>query len=288
VLRAPEADFAEADKQERTSLQSLKDAKAEAEKLQEDSEEREQQRKREELREKYQQMLEQHLQVQTATKELVGQEQSRRTRAAARQMSQQQKLVREGLAQIRSDTAELAEAKIFDFAHTRLEQLLTRAGAELEQGNATTAVASDQSTVTAILSSLVEALKSTRDKKDDLQDGGGGGGGEGGQQGGQPPPLVPPLAELILLRGMQAEAAARTAAQGAVAEQAGTDAGALKAEIAQTAELQQQLADLAQQLLDALQEQQNQEQTPPLEKGEATPADTSPDDAGEEKESEKP
>jgi hypothetical protein len=247
VLRADAPDFGEADREERVSLQRLEDAKAEAEKLQEEGEERRQQRQREELRERYEQMLEQHLGVQTATKQLAAEEQTRRTRATARQLALQQKLVRDGLAQIRSETEGLAEVKVFDFAHTRLESTLVRIGATLEQGNATQGVVADQATVTGILASLVEALKSEREKEDDLQDAGGGGGGGGGGQQGGPQPLVPPLAELVLLRGMQAETNARTAQL----ENAG-DA----AEIAQTAELQQQLANLAQQLLDALQQQQ--------------------------------
>jgi hypothetical protein len=254
VLRAPQPDLGEADREERVSLDRLEDAKAEAQKLQEESEDRQQQRQREQLRERYEQMLQQHLATQTATKEIVTQEPTRRTRATARQLAMQQKLVRDGLAQIRSETEGLAEAKVFDFAHTRLDATLARVGAELEQGNATPAVATDQGTVTAILASLVEALRTDRQQNDELQEAGGGAGGGGGQQGGQQP-LVPPLAELVLLRGMQAETNARTAQLEAAGNDAG-DQAEIDAGKKQTAELQQQLADLAQQLLEALQQQQ--------------------------------
>src|SRR6185295_1283778 len=87
-----------------------------------------------------------------------------------------------------------------------------------------------------------EALKDA-DKKDDFREQNEGNNGGGGGGGGQPEPLVPPIAQLRLLRGMQAEAAERTRSA-----DDSRDAG----EVDALSTLQRELADMGKALIEKM------------------------------------
>lgn len=122
-----------------------------------------------------------------------------------------QEAQRQSLDQLRQKTEELKDAKVFQFAHKRLDEVMARAAAALADGEATRAAAADQSAAERMLESLVEALKED-DRKNDFREGSDGGSGSGGQggQNGEQQPAIPPIAELRLLRMIQQEIADRT------------------------------------------------------------------------------
>jgi hypothetical protein len=255
ALRATPPDQPEADSNERTDLARLKDALEEARKLDDQAEERQDDRKRAELRKQYAELLELQLALSTETQPLSGRDLDRRQRAAARTLGGRQDELRRRMAEIRTASSELSEASLFDFAHRRYDGAAERASKPLSEGTAPASVARDQLAAQRVLEGLVAALDEAQKKKDDFkddEDGGGGGGGGGGGQGGEKKPLIPPIAELKLLRAMQAEAAERTrdlqdAARGS--------------ELPGVADLQSQLANFAAELLKKI-KQENQSPAP--------------------------
>lgn len=262
ALRAQPIDLASAEPQERTSLQRLKDALEEAKKQNDEAQNRDDERVRRELRRAYAEALEEQSALRADAQPLLDVEPSRRTRSQARAIGDKQSQLRDKLEQLRSKTQDLQEAKVFDFAHTRLDRAMAGASQTLREGAFTRAADRQQATAIATLRSLLEALKEQEKKDDGLKNQGGGGGG-GGQSGGQQK-TIPDMAELILLRGLQAEAAERTRSLGE-----GIDVDA--AELDDVATLQDDLAKQAQALLERL--QQNQPGIAPA------PAPRQPDDA---------
>jgi hypothetical protein len=240
ALRAP--DQPEADESEHISLKRLKDAKAAAEKLDQDAADRDSQRKKDELKKAYREALELEAALKADTAPLLGKELDRRDHATARSLGERQDAIRQAMSEIRSRTSEMDDAKIFDYAHTRLDQTAAQASAPLKEGEAPTRVGRDQNSIIRILQGLLDAVND-QDKKDKDkfrdEDQGGGGGGGGGQQ-----PLLPPIAELKLLRFLQQEAADRT--------RAAADGGADNAELDGLSHLQRDLADQGKALLEKL------------------------------------
>ena len=252
ALRHDPADSGEAQTQEEQSLEKLREARALAEKLDRDAQQREQNRKKAELKKKYAAALARQLSLRDSARDLAGQELTRRVRNSARLIGEDQQALREELAKMIEETRELAEAKVFEFAHTRLDELMAAAADKLGQGEPDNSVTRRQTSAARVLQSVIDALDSSRQDDEDFREQeqaqqGGGGGGQSGQQ-----PLVPPAAELKLLRSMQQEAIEMTRA----AEEAGdTDRGAIADD---AAKLQEGIASQAQGLLNKLQEQQQQ------------------------------
>ncbi len=230
---------------EEESLARLKEAKGEAEKVDRNEEAREQQEKRRELRAAYTGLLEREVQIRERTGALAAiDELNRRDRASVRALGEEQTTLRVELADLLEKTTELSEAKIFAFAHARADAAAGRAAEQLRAGEPRVAI-EPEDRVVSILQGLVRALRS--DPRSDQQpefsegsSGGGGGGGAGGQA-----PLIPPLAELVLLREMQAQVAAETRAM---------DEARTGRDVEPLSEAQRQLAEIGK----ALVEQMNQ------------------------------
>jgi hypothetical protein len=221
---------------ERESLKQLEAAKAAAEKVDQQAEQRQQERKRAELKKKYQELFDQQASVKDGVDGLIGIEATRRTRAAARQLAIDQSAIRAALAELHGATKDLQDAKVFDFAHTRLNGLMDESIRALEAGGADVLVQRRQVSTLRTLKNIIEALDDGKrpDKpfRENEQAGGGGGSGQ------RPQRLVPPAAELKLLRLMQIETAELTRA-GSEPGPDGTslldDASALQAELAREA-----------------------------------------------------
>jgi len=242
----------EADANERISLARLKDARDAAQKLEEEAAEREEDRKKDELKKLYTESLELEVALRADTLPLIGKELDRRDRQTARALAQRQEEIRARLSELRSSTQEMEEAKVFDYAHTRLDGAAASIVKTLTEGAAPDSVARDQGSIIRILQGLIEAVNDMQKKKDDFREDQGGDGGEGSGGGGnQPQPLIPPIAELKLLRFMQVEAAelTRAAADKPDAEQT-----------EHVSRIQRELADQGKALLERL--QQNQSPTP--------------------------
>ncbi|MEZ6318658.1 MAG: hypothetical protein R3B49_07895 [Phycisphaerales bacterium] len=263
ALRAAPPDAAEADRQERASLLLLRRAQAEAERLLEQAEQREADRLRRELRQAYRDALEEQAALAGETTPLVGQRLSRRDRATARSLGGRQDELRQRVADILSQIDGLTDVRVFALAHRRLDALMHTAADALTQGDPTDRTARDQAGAARLLASLADALKNPDTPESPFEQanaggGGQGGGGQGGQQQDQGP--VPPIAELMLLRSMQQQAAELTRLLG----DAGSDADA--GEISGVADLQRSLADETAELIRKMNENQ----------GEAVPLDEAP------------
>lgn len=239
ALRAAPADTPEADGSERTSLSRLRAALAEAERLEKEAEDRDSARQRAELRKAYIEALELQAAIQGDATPLLGRELSRREKIASRGLGEREQSLRATLSELRSKTQEMEDAKVFAFAHRRLDEAMARAGDTLSKGSPTDGTRRDLAASVRMLQSLVLALSQDKPKDEFREDDGGGGGGGSGS--GAKPPLIPPLAELKLLRAMQAEA-------GELTRSADTTPEDLKA----AAELQGQITQEAQALLERI------------------------------------
>jgi len=246
ALRAQPADHPEADENERVSLARLAEAVAEAERLESEAEDRDSARKLDELRQAYREALELQLALNAETIPLLGKELGRRERAVLRGLAARQDGIRQSLSQLRSNTQDLADAKLFDYVHTRLDHATADATAPMREGVVSAAVARNQRDTVRLLEGLLQSLADAKKKDQFRGDNGGGGGGGGGAAGAGSQPLIPPAAELKLLRFMQQEAADQTRS---LSEAAG---GGDPAEMAGLTRLQRELAEQAQGLLDKI------------------------------------
>ena len=147
---------------------------------------------------------------------------------------------------------------------------MAQASKTLRDGAFTKVADRQQASSIATLRSLLDALKEDKKQDDELKNAGGGGSGSGGGAGGEQK-AIPDLAELVLLRGLQAEAAERTRVLGE--PNAGVDAS----ELEDVGQLQEELTRQGQGLLEKLQ-QQNGPKIPPVKIDDAQPAgDKEPD-----------
>lgn len=240
--RPPNSD--EAMDQEEASLRALQEALALAMRTDEQAQNREEARAKAELSKAYGRALDRQVTIRDATDPLIGQEATRRTRNSARLLGQDQEILRQELADVRRKTEGLRDARVFDFAHQRLDELMDRAAKVLVEGEATDDVRRRQVSSIRVLRSLIEALDESRKKDDPFRENeqSEGGGGQGSGQGGG---LFPPAAELKLLRSLQEEALAQTRS---------IDESGLAASDPQTVEeigrLQRELAEQAKSLLE--------------------------------------
>ncbi len=250
ALRRSPVDSGEAQGQEELSLSKLREARALAEKLDRDAQQREQSRKKAELKKKYAAALAKQIALRDSTQDLSREELTRRVRNAARLIGEDQQSLRTEISGMLTETRELTEAKVFEYAHSRLDELMAAAADRLGQGEPDAGVLRRQASAARVLQSLIDALDSSRKDDDDFrqqeENQQGGGGGQGGQQ-----PLVPPAAELKLLRAMQQEAIemTRAADEGAAEERSSISEDA--------ARLQDGIAAQARQLLERLSEERS-------------------------------
>ncbi|HMN42185.1 MAG TPA: hypothetical protein PKE29_15170 [Phycisphaerales bacterium] len=199
-----DADSAAALGHELGALDKLNAALELAQKLDQNAEKRQNERKRAELRQKYEEAARAEAGIRDSAQGLVGVEDNRRNKSIARRLSEEQNTLRATVDQIRKDTDGLADARVFTFAHDRLDALMTGAAATLAEGTSDAPVVRAQTSAARLLMSLAEALDDRKQDEEAFREGQqSGGGGEGG---GAEQPVVPDAAELVLLRLMQLEA----------------------------------------------------------------------------------
>ncbi len=241
-----------AGRREATSLEQLHQAKAEAERLQEEAQQREQDRRLEELQGAYRELLERQVVLQSEVDEFVDEELTRRQRARVRGLGEQQWTLGEDLTAVRETNDDLEATTVFTLALDRIDAASAAAAESLRRGVADRSVQRSQATVARLLRSMLDALEQERPEQDEFGEGaqqGGGGGAGGGEQ-----PLVPPIAELKLLRAMQIEAAAWTRAI--------DEEGASAAELSELTTLQQDLADRGRTLIEQMTQRPAAEESP--------------------------
>jgi len=133
---------------------------------------------------------------------------------------------------------------VFEFAHRRIDRASGEAAGRLLGATADGEVLRHQATVVRLLQALLAALAEDNQQKGGEQSqGGGGGGGSSGDT-----PIVPELAELKLLRAMQAEAMEWTRNL----DESGQRPA--EGELSELADLQQELAARAAELVEKLTE----------------------------------
>jgi hypothetical protein len=204
ALRAAPLDAGAAGVAEERSLELLKEARALAEELQEQTEEEQVRRRREELMEAYRAFAERQVTIRAAALELAAAgELDRRQVVEARRLATDQDEVGDGLADLRKSSQELMEAAMFSLVHRRIDAWSAQASAELRETRVGPEVTDRQQWIARSIGRLIEALEEALTPPEEFageQDGGGGGQGQSGQQ-----PLIPPVAELRLLQGLQEE-----------------------------------------------------------------------------------
>jgi len=264
-LRFPMADAKSVRGHESRSLDLLKQARDKAKDLDERIAQRQREEKMRELRKAYTQILEAQVAVREETQLLAALDKfTRRDRQIARGLAERQTLIRDDLAALVRESEDLAESKLFEYAHTRLDARASSAIEELDQVEPKQAMP-DQVAVERGIRNILEALK---DQKPDErpfsapEGGGGGGGGQGGQGNDQ---LIPPLKELVLLRLIQTDIAERTV------ELNGGESGGDT--LKQLAEDQRSLMEVGREFLESLKDQgpAQQQNAPPEEEGGGAP-----------------
>ncbi len=210
-LRAEPVDEPRAREGEQASLSRLKEAKAEAMRLQEEAAARDQARELAELRAAYRDALEQQVALRAETQTLADRTLGRRERQSARTLGQQQDALRITLQEIRENNDEFDDAPMFDYAHRRLDSLMESAAGDLNNGAPAGGTVRRQNSAVRILQSIIEAIKDAESQDDPFRDSAQSqSSGQSGGQGGEDEPLLPPASELKLLRAMQGEALAWT------------------------------------------------------------------------------
>lgn len=255
ILRKNDPDFAEADANERRSLARINEAIEELNKIDEDAKDREEQRAREELAKVYAQALEQQIALNVQVDPMIGKAPGRRERAALMQIGTEQESLRAMLAEQLTKTDGLEDAKVFRYAHERLDEAMLDAAALLSKADPTLTLKRRQTTAARVLGSLVQALRNEPQKDDGLRENEGGDDSGGGGGGAAKKGLLPPGTELKLLRMMQHEAMERTRA---LSEEGAQDETELQA----VSKLQGELHRRAAELLETLSAPEGEEPQP--------------------------
>ena len=260
ALRAEPVDLNLARQSELAALVHLQSALDEAQRQDEAAADRQAQKLRDQLKEHYQSALETQSQITIQTQPMIGQQLTRRQRAKARQLSNQEDTLNTQLRDMLDQTTELRDAPIFSLAHDQMELLLHAISKDLKERSLDHRIVQDQQSVAMILSALVEVLgDSPQPESEDFEDGQNADGG--GQGGGGPEPVIPPIAQLRLLRSLQQLTAIQTRA---LNESDAPD----PARIDQTGQLQRDLADKGLQLIKDMNQPPQSDEQPHMESDE--------------------
>ncbi|MHC4975558.1 MAG: coiled-coil domain-containing protein [Planctomycetota bacterium] len=250
ALRANPANTEDAQKNESSSLELLREALEQAQQLEEEMEQRIQDRKREELREAYESALELQIAIHDQTHPLGQQDQiSRRDRLTLRRLGDQQDELAGQLLDLRENIEDIAGAAIFEYTHDKLDARLASATTDLRDALPGEASVNQQRAI-ELLRGLVEATREDEQDDDEFRENaaGGGSGGSGGEQQEQ---VIPPIAELKLLKQLQQDVYTRTRHIGEAQDPPGED------EIREIGSTQNDLAELGEELIRKLEEQGN-------------------------------
>jgi len=210
-LRQDAPDWEEAERQEMRALDLLVRAKEQAEQMQEQLEQEENERKKRELKRAYRAALEMQIDLRDRTQPFAElDELSRRDRVRLRQLDPPQQEIRTTLADLRAQTTEFDDARVYDYAHERLDRMANLASDAITGAEPALAVRRQDAVVQTLIA-LLDSLEDPEPDEEQFEEGSGGqqgGGGSGGQQ--QQEGLVSELGELRLLRSMQMAIAEET------------------------------------------------------------------------------
>lgn len=215
LLRADPADLVGGDSALDRSRGLLVEALELTQSQRQQAEQQQAEEKRRELAAALRTLSERQAGLRTASEPLVGAAaRDRRKLVESKRLSVEQELIRSAVSDLRRDHEELASSELFESAAGRLDAWMTRSSENLAQVLVTKRTLDDQALAAETLAMMGEAL-SDRSANDDpfaeaaaAAGGEAGGEGEGGAQPARP--AIPPVAELRLLRGTQAQLARRT------------------------------------------------------------------------------
>ena len=247
-LRAAPPDEGKAQTAEERSLALLREARSLAEQLEESVEQRELMRQRTEIVAAYREFAEREVALRTATLELLAQVPlDRRGLMNARRLGTAQEEIRVGLHDLRVTTPEILEAPVFSHVHARIDDWATQVTETLRGGELDQSAVRRQQRIADSIGRLIAALEDLITPPDKFA--GSQGAGQGRQ--GQPPPLIPPIAELMLLRGMQEQVYEETRI---VDAHTGIEAGERRERLAELGGDQRSLLRLGREMAEALQQ----------------------------------
>ena len=254
IIAINAADLDLAHQHESLSLDRLKSALDEANKELEDAQQRELDQRKNELKAAYRAALEQQVSISRQTGPLAERRLTRRQRADAKALGRQELELADSLQTILQDFSEITDAGVFAMTHNRLDDLLTAVGRSLSAGHVRKTDPRLQASAQALLRGLIQALEDPDPKDDPFSSGSGGQSGQQGQNS-QPKELIPPLAELRLLKAVQADLLEQT--------RFADEAGATADEASQIGQLQSEIARQSDRLLEKLKKQSEQQNTAP-------------------------
>ncbi len=242
---------------QRAAVEHLKSALDELNKLVEDSAAKQARKEREQLRQAYKKHAKRQDELRDLVRVIVDAgPMNRQRRAALVALSGEQSQLQQAIA----ETGRLVgKTLVFEHMHEQVGQTSSRVVHALRRGEGDGPVRGDQQMIAITLRAMAEALK--QDPSDDPFSSGGGGGGGGG--GGQEPPLVPPVAELKLIRGLQAVVYEQTRL--IEADAAGAADGPMKQRMLEISTRQRELSSLGKRLIEKMKQQSQQPLFPPDE-----------------------
>ncbi|MBL1218888.1 MAG: hypothetical protein D8M59_15520 [Planctomycetes bacterium] len=196
----------------------------------------------------------------------------RRNQLAARRFADRESAIRATAEALVDQTEGLADAMVFNATHSRIDSTARRIVDSLSQAAVPAPVIERQRDIEQMLSAMITALgPAPPDREFETDDAGQqAGGGSGGSGSGQnePQQLIPPIAELRLLRALQASIHESTQSFDQ-AESPTVDAERL----AELGDAQQELAQLTENLLNKLLEQQRPPEPPAAQPSEQETTD---------------
>lgn len=256
-LRATPPDRDRAAEAQERSLSLLKEALESARQLHQQAQQQEADRRRTEIADAYTKLRDRQEGVNAATIDLVAvapDARDRRFLVESRRLGSLEQEIASELVALRTSSPEITNSLIVKHSTAEAESLAEEISRTLLAGDPGQSVTSRQQWLVDTLSRLVEALKPEPQAPDqpfatgENQEGGGEGGQGGEQQ--QQPQAIPPLAELILLRGLQEQIYLQTRETDAAADSPD------RTDLLETlGRRQRELQSLGAQLLEALKNQ---------------------------------
>ncbi len=262
ALRVAPVDSVRALEGEERSLELLREARTLAQELEKAVEDREVLRQREEIVAAYRKLAERQLLVRADTLKLAGAAPlDRRGLVEARSLGRSEEEIRGALHDLGAQAPELMEAAIFSHVHGQVDRWCTAVSESLSAGEVGTSVTDRQQRIADSIARLIKSLEDLIVPPERFA--GAGGQPGGGQGAGSPAPLIPPVAELMLLRGMQEQVNEQTTD---IDRRGDLEAPQRHERLAELGEEQRELLRLGQEMAEAL-----QQGTPPEEPGDAAP-----------------
>ncbi len=244
-------------------LELLKEALAKAQDAKQKQQEEESEKEREDLAKKYREFS----QIQKTLREDVAliippdtKELNRRTAAVSREISEREKTLRGQVGNIPNQSDIVKEASVFVRTHQLIDEWMGLAQDQLSQSNPTAETVGELDFVVDALDALATALTDPEQKEDPFSQNNSGGGEGGGAA--EQKKKIPPLAELRLVRELQAQINRRTK----LIEEVGANAPGAQKSINDISKLQNDVRVLGEEWVEKMKKASQNKDGPQIEK----------------------